>query len=79
MLRHIPLTRGVRPARSIRDLSQYQEEVEYLWIPCSFLELSGTKSLEVTRLGVVEVIPVSERPLASLHKVRSDMLSARCV
>ena len=42
----------------IRDFSQYPQEVEYLWVPCSFLEPQGTDYVEVTEWGPVSVIPV---------------------
>lgn len=43
---------------SIRDFSQYPREVEYLWVPCSYLEPSGPAELEVTPHGIVSTIPV---------------------
>jgi hypothetical protein len=48
----------------IRELSQYPGEVEYLWVPCSFLESAGAPSLELVEDerggagGVVSVVPV---------------------
>jgi len=42
----------------IRDFSQYPAEVEYLWVPCSYIEPSGHIYLHVLPEGVVKVIPV---------------------
>ena len=42
----------------IRDFSQYVGEVEYLFVPCSFVQKAGDERLEVTKAGVVRVIPV---------------------
>ena len=42
----------------IRDFSQYPGEVEYLWVPCSFVEPSGSPYLEVTQHGVASVVRV---------------------
>jgi hypothetical protein len=43
----------------IKEFSQYPQEEEHLWIPCSFLEPNGNRVLEVTPKGVVSIIPVS--------------------
>ncbi len=32
--------------------------MEYLWVPCSFLQPQGAQYLEVTRDGVAAVVPV---------------------
>jgi hypothetical protein len=37
---------------------QYPGEVEYLWVPCSFLQQSGRRYLEVTAAGAVVLVPV---------------------
>ena len=42
----------------IRDLSQYPTEVEYLWLPLSFLAPSGEQYLELTNQGLLLIIPV---------------------
>ena len=42
----------------IADLSQYQGEKEYLFVPCSFLQPNGPPALEVVAEGIVNVIPV---------------------
>ena len=42
----------------IREFSQYPAEVEYLWVPCSFLEPVGARYLEVSPHGPVTVIPL---------------------
>ena len=42
----------------IADLSQYQGEKEYLFVPCSFLQPNGPPALEVVAQGIVNVIPV---------------------
>jgi hypothetical protein len=42
----------------IEDLSQYQGEKEYLFVPCSFLQPNGPPTLEVVAQGIVNVIPV---------------------
>jgi hypothetical protein len=42
----------------IKEFSQYEAEVEYLYVPCSFLEQCGPKQVEATDHGVVEMIPV---------------------
>jgi hypothetical protein len=39
-------------------LGQYPGEVEYLWVPCSFLQQSGPRYLEVTSAGAVVLVPV---------------------
>jgi hypothetical protein len=50
--------RSVDRGACIRDFSQYPSEKEYLFVPCSFLEQEGQQYLEVTKAGVVTVIPV---------------------
>ena len=42
----------------IKDFSQYKEEIEFLYVPCSFVEKTGPQGVEVTQSGVVEMIPV---------------------
>ena len=37
---------------------QYPGEVEYLWVPCSFLQQSGPRYVEVTSQGAVVLVPV---------------------
>ena len=37
---------------------QYPGEVEYLWVPCSFLQQSGARYVEVTEQGAVVLVPV---------------------
>jgi hypothetical protein len=47
--------RGAR----IKELSQYPGEVEYLWVPCSFVAPDGPERMEVTEHhGVVRIVPV---------------------
>jgi hypothetical protein len=53
----------VRPAAvdhggDISEYSQFPGEREYLWNPCSLLESNGEPFLEVTRHGIVTIIPV---------------------
>ena len=36
---------------------QYPGEVEYLWVPCSFLQQSGPRYVEVTDEGAVVLVP----------------------
>jgi hypothetical protein len=42
----------------IQDFSQYPHEVEYLWVPCSFVAPNGPESMEVSEHGVVRIVPV---------------------
>ena len=42
----------------IQDFSQYEEEKEYLYVPCSFVEMDGPQEIEATPNGVVEMMPV---------------------
>ena len=42
----------------IKDFSQYPQEVEYLWLPCSFVAPDGTERMEFTPHGVVRIVPV---------------------
>ena len=42
----------------ISAYSQYPLEHEYLFVPCSFVEQDGRRYLEVTKEGVVAVVPV---------------------
>jgi ankyrin repeat protein len=42
----------------IRDFSQYPSEIEYLWLPCSFVQPSGSRFVEVSSSGVVTMVPV---------------------
>jgi hypothetical protein len=42
----------------IQDLSQYPEELEYLWLLCSFVAPAGAERMEVTEHGVVRIVPV---------------------
>ena len=42
----------------IKNFSQYPSEVEYLYVPCSFVEQGGPEGVEVTSAGVVRVLPV---------------------
>jgi hypothetical protein len=42
----------------ISDLSQYQGEKEYLFVPCSFLQPNGPPAIEIVAQGIVHVIPV---------------------
>jgi hypothetical protein len=44
-----------------QDLSQYPHEVEYLWVPCSFIAPApgSAERMEVTeKRGVVRIVPV---------------------
>jgi len=52
-------TGSINRGACIRWLSQYPSEVEYLWVPCSYLEPSGAILLELAGSGgVVSVVPV---------------------
>jgi ankyrin repeat protein len=51
-------TGAVDRGACVRDFSQYQGEVEYLWTPCCFLEQDGPCAVEVTASGPVRVVPV---------------------
>lgn len=42
----------------IKDFSQYPVEVEYLWLPCSFVQPMGDVSLAIVPQGVVTLVPV---------------------
>ena len=42
----------------VQSLSQYKHEIEYLWMPCSFVEQVGPKFLTVTKTGAITMIPV---------------------
>jgi hypothetical protein len=42
----------------IAELSQYQGEKEYLYVPCSFLQPAGPQWLEVVEDGVANCIPM---------------------
>ncbi len=42
----------------IQEFSQYPGEVEYLWVPCSFVEPYGEQYVEVTPEGVARVVRV---------------------
>jgi ankyrin repeat protein len=58
-----PRVMAIRPnsidrAACIQDLSQYEGEKEYLFVPCSFLQPNGPSFLELVSQGVVEVVPV---------------------
>jgi len=58
-----PMVMAIKPnsidrGACIADLSQYQGEKEYLYVPCSFLQPNGPPALEVVAQGVVNVIPV---------------------
>jgi hypothetical protein len=62
----LPLVLAVRVGAAdrgacIRDFSQYPSEVEYLFVPCSFVEQESTEYLEITAAGVVRVFPVRVR------------------
>jgi hypothetical protein len=57
MVMEIPVGSVDRGA-CIRDFSQYPAEVEYLWVPCSYIEPSGQVSIQVIAEGVVKFIPV---------------------
>jgi hypothetical protein len=52
------VTSSVDRGACIKDLSQYPEEVEHLWVPCSFLQPEGAEALEVVAEGVVSVVSV---------------------
>ncbi len=43
-----------------QELSQYPHEVEYLWVPCSFVAPAPGRAerMEVTEHGVVRIVPV---------------------
>jgi ankyrin repeat protein len=41
----------------IRDLSQYQDEIEYLYLPCSFIQPNGQQTPAFSEHGLVTLIP----------------------
>ena len=51
------------------------EQVEYLWLPCSWMEQRGPMSYEATADGVVKMIPVNVR--AKLRASTTEQLVAR--
>ena len=58
-----PTLLQVRPAAvdhggDISEYSQFPGEREYLWNPCSLLESNGDPFFEVTKYGIVTIIPV---------------------
>jgi hypothetical protein len=58
-----PMVIAIRPnsidrGACIADLSQYEGEKEFLFVPCSFLQPDGPPALEVVAEGIVNVIPV---------------------
>jgi hypothetical protein len=58
-----PMVMAIKPnsidrGACIADLSQYQGEKEYLYVPCSFLQPNGPPALEVVAHGIINVIPV---------------------
>ena len=50
--------RAVDRGACVLDFSQYPQEREYIYVPCCFLEEEGPPYLEVTRSGVLTVVPV---------------------
>ena len=61
--RLFPTLLQVRPAAvdhggDISEYSQFPGEREYLWNPCSLLESNGEPFFEVTKYGIVTIIPV---------------------
>jgi hypothetical protein len=53
--------RAVDRGACIKDFSQYPHEVDYLWLPCSFVAPAPGRAerLEVTKKhGVVSIVPV---------------------
>ena len=42
----------------IKEYSQYPDEREYLWNPCSLIEAQGDSYVEVTADGILTIIPV---------------------
>ena len=42
----------------IMDFSQYPMEEEYIWPPCSFMQQAQESSIEISRHGLVKIIPV---------------------
>lgn len=59
----------------IRDFSQYMQEVEYLWVPGSYLQQDGQQYLEVSADGIMEMIPVKVN--ANLKADTTDELLTR--
>jgi len=57
MVMEIPVGSVDRGA-CIREFSQYPAEVEYLWVPCSYIEPTGQVSIQVIAEGVVKFVPV---------------------
>ena len=58
-----PTLLQVRPAAvdhggDISEYSQFPGEREYLWNPCSLLESNGEPFFEVTKYGIITIIPV---------------------
>ena len=54
---------------------QYPGEIEYLWVPCSFLQQSGPRYFEVTDQGAVVLVPV--RASSPLAPAADNLLSLR--
>ena len=62
-LRPLPIVLEIRggsvdKGACIQEYSQYPAENEYLFVPCSFLEQASHHCLEITKDGIVIVIPV---------------------
>ena len=51
-------TGSVDRGASIRDYSQYPDEAEFLFVPCSFLEKVGAFYIDVNEQGITELVPV---------------------
>jgi ankyrin repeat protein len=52
----------------IKELSQYPGELEYLWVPCSFVAPGGPERMEVTEHhGVVRIVPVRVNSNLTAH------------
>jgi hypothetical protein len=55
-------TGAVDRGACLREYSQYPGEDEYLWLPLSFLQPNGRRSVQVVEGGVVDLIPVRVIP-----------------
>jgi ankyrin repeat protein len=65
--------RGAR----IEEYSQYPHEVEYLFVPCSFIAPDGGERMEVTPYGVVRVIRVRVNSNFRAHTLEQVLASKK--
>jgi hypothetical protein len=63
-----------------QDLSQYPHEVEYSWVPCSFVAPApgGAERMEVTeKHGVIRIVPVQVNSNQSAHTLEQMLASKK--